>query len=165
MPCGATDTPAGRAGSIRRRRGPSCPWLQTNRRRRASTGVAAPSRPNPPAGAAVSVFEVISLKNFRSDNVTTPNPGRRRSMKPPNMSFVIGCPVRAASRVADTVCAAAVAAKRTMIIETRNNCLPVCMSVLQSNRAPAAVSRNRAPCCFLVRCPSAGRCARFKLNS
>jgi hypothetical protein len=74
-----------------------------------------PMKLSHPVGAA-GAFEVISLRNFRSVNISAQTPVVAGSMKPPNMNLVMGGPVRVASIVAATGCAAAVPAV------TRINC-------------------------------------------
>jgi hypothetical protein len=81
-------------------------------------------------------FEVISLKNFLSDNISAHTPVVAGSMKPPNISLVMGCPVALVSMVAATGCAAAVAVKRVPSAAINNNCNLHCMSVLQSGKEP-----------------------------
>jgi hypothetical protein len=66
-----------------------------------------PRRPKPPEGAEAGL-ELISLKNFRSDNISAQTWVVAGSMKPPNISLVMGWPVRVASIVTATGCAAAV---------------------------------------------------------
>ena len=89
-----------------------------------------PLLPNPPAGAAAG-FELISMKNFRSDNISAQTWVVAGSMKPPNISFVMGCPVRVASMVAATGCAADVPVRTVTSVDIRNHCLPLCISVLR----------------------------------
>src|ERR1019366_5203859 len=87
-----------------------------------------PLRPKPPDGAAGCGFELISLKNFRSYNISAHTRVVAGSMKPPNTNFVIGCAVRVASMPAVTGCAGAVPARTAASAVNRNQCL-LCMPV------------------------------------
>src|ERR1017187_7444979 len=87
-----------------------------------------PLRPKPPDGAAGCGFELISLKNFRSYNISAHTRVVAGSMKPPNTNFVIGCAVRVASMPAVTGWAGAVPASTAASAVKRNQCL-LCMSV------------------------------------
>src|SRR5664280_2430308 len=95
----------------------------------APTGVhrrCGPLRPKPPAGEAAG-FELISLKNFRSDNISAQTWVVAGSMKPPNISLVMGCPVRVASMATDTGWAADVPARIATSIDTAYDCLLPCI--------------------------------------
>ena len=65
------------------------------------------SRLPPPAGGGAGL-ELISLKNFRSYSISAQIRVVAGSMKPPNMSLVMGCAVRVASIVTGTACAATI---------------------------------------------------------
>ena len=74
--------------------------------------------------AEEGAFEVISLRNFRSVNISAQTPVVAGSMKPPNMNLVMGEPVRDASIVAETGCAAAVpAVTRIKLDKKKSNLL------------------------------------------
>ena len=60
-----------------------------------------PLRPKPPVAAGAGL-ELISLKNFRSDSISAQTWVVAGSMNPPNINFVMGCPVRVASMATDT---------------------------------------------------------------
>jgi hypothetical protein len=76
-----------------------------------------------PEGAA-GALDVISLRNFRSVNISAHTPVVAGSMKPPNTSREIGCPVWDASMVAATGCAIAVAVKRIASVAIKNIVFP-----------------------------------------
>src|SRR5450755_3960080 len=94
-----------------------------------------PLRPKPPAVAGAG-FELIWLKNFRSDNISAQTWVVAGSMKPPNISFVMGCPVRVASMATNKGWAADVPARIATSIDTANDCLLPCIIDLPKKSPP-----------------------------
>ena len=70
------------------------------------------------------------LKNFRSDSISAQTRVVAGSMKPPNTSGVMGGPVRVASMVAVTGCAAAAPARKKHEMDAANH-FPRCMRGLR----------------------------------
>jgi hypothetical protein len=66
-------------------------------------------------------------------------------MKPPNISFVIGCPVRVASIVTDTGWADDVPAKIAMSIATPDDCVLPCIVDLLKKAENALLSLPEGP--------------------
>jgi hypothetical protein len=87
-----------------------------------------------PAGAE-DAFEVISLRNFRSANISAQTLVVAGSIKPPNINLEIGCPVRVASMVAVTGCAEDVPAITRINWDKKKSTLLYCMSDLQLTNA------------------------------
>src|ERR1039457_839034 len=104
-----------------------------------------PLRPKPPDGAAGCGFELISLRNFRSYNISAHTRVVAGSMKPPNTNFAIGCAVRVASMPAVTGCAAAVPARTAASAVNKNQCLP-CMPVSHLQFPALPQIRFEQPC-------------------